>query len=565
MVKRQGAVTVYVVLSLMVLLVAALGLAGFASNSLVRVKQDRNSAIAEQASFAALDHGTGKAFQDITSTVGKFTNQTYDVSTDVDAIAPGATAKIYITPASNGFAWITGTATYNGTTRSARSFLASREVSIWNNAIFAGGSGVGKTINGNADVRGSVHILGDGEPYTDLNGNGTWDAAEAFTDKSPKNNKWDPGETFIDANGDGAYTNSEPYNDLNGNGGYDLPATQTTIEADMSGGAHIGNNYSGMPSNLQSVIPSITTVDGIGTLNADVRVKHGMISIGGSASIGDNGNLDSGLSKGNMDGSYVNDGYTGNQGASSVYSDNGTSNQYDLNDFDLEFPVSTGTGAQTYNAKDGSTWPTHTDYINAKALVIPVNVLLAETDSFTYGPDANGNSVTFTKGSGSGTLNITGIVKVVGDLQIGAKNSDIRYTGSGTIYSTGNINIDGNLLPASGQTFPTTTRLGLIAKGNMNLATGSGSSQLSLAGAFYAQGTIKSAKQNQIAGSLVSNNFDMGTNVPSIYQVPSLTSNMPPAMPGDMRYFTIKARTFRDRSPLPGQSDTFAGGNPYQG
>ncbi len=563
MVKQQGATSVFVVLSLSVMLVASLGVANFASSSIVRVKRDKDSTIAEQASFAALDHITGKAYNDLSGSVGKFTAQSYDVSADVNAIAPGATAKVFISPASNNYAWVTATVTYKGITRSARSLLASREVSIWNNAIFAGGSASGQSINGNSDVRGSVHILGDGEPYTDLNGNGKWDAGEAFTDKN-KNGKWDPGEPFVDSNGDGVYTAAEPFNDLNGNGVYDVPATQTTLDATLSGSAHIGNNYSGIPANLQAAIPSIPTISGVASLGAEVRVKHGMIAISGSATIGNGSPVDGGLSKATIDGSYVNDGYTGNQGASQVYSDNGTNNQYDLGDFSLQFPIVSGLGSQTYTDKSGVNYTNEQGYLDTHALVIPVNTILASTTAFTYGPDAFGNSISFTPGT-PGVINITGVVKVSGDLQLGGKNSDLSYKGNGTIYATGNINVDGNLLPAAGKVFPTTARIGLIAAKNMNLATGSGSSQLSMAGAFYAQGTVTSAKQNQIAGTFMGNNFNMGTNVPTIYQVPTLSSNMPPAMPGDKRYFTIKVRTFRDRSPLNGQTDTFNGGNPYTG
>ena len=68
-----------------------------------------------------------------------------------------------------------------------------------------------------------------------------------------------------------------------------------------------------------------------------------------------------------------------------------------------------------------------------------------------------------------------------------------------------------------------------------------------MAGAFYAQGTIVSAKQNQIAGTFVASYFDMGTNVPNIYQVPALPQNMPPAMPGDKNYYSLKVRSWRQR------------------
>ncbi|MEJ5171968.1 MAG: hypothetical protein WHU10_13355, partial [Fimbriimonadales bacterium] len=58
-----------------------------------------------------------------------------------------------------------------------------------------------------------------------------------------------------------------------------------------------------------------------------------------------------------------------------------------------------------------------------------------------------------------------------------------------------------------------------------------------------------SAKQNQIAGTFVANFFDMGTNVPNIYQVPELRRNLPPGMPGDKPYVTLRIRTWRERRP----------------
>lgn len=562
----RGGVSMYVMLSMGVLLTFSLGVSSLAISSLTRVKQDRNSVIAQQVAFAALDHMTGKAWNDLEGNNGKLVYTALNVSTDVSPLATGATANVWITPSSDKLGYVTATASYKGITRSVRSYIQAREVGIWNNAIFAGSGAQGQAINGNVDIRGSMHILGDGEPYTDLNGNGTHDNAETFTDMPPKNGIYDPGEPYVDANGDGAYTYSEPYNDTNLNGLYDPPLTQTSLDTVFGGTAYVGNNYSGMPSQISSIIPTIPTISGVGQLGTEVRVKHGMISINGSATIGTSSIIDGGLSKNTVDGMYVSDGYTGNQGASAVFSDNGTSNTYDLGNLPLQMPIISGIGAQTYKDKNGTSWTTHEQYLDTKSLVVPVSTITASTAAFSYGPDVNGNSISFTPQSGSTPAKITvnGVVKIAGNLQIGDKDS-ITYAGSGTMYATGNINVDGNLLPAAGLKFPTTTRIGLIAKQNMNLATGNGSSQLSMAGAFYAQGTIKSAKQNQIAGTFVASFYDMGTNVPNIYQVPSLTSNMPPAMPGDKRYYTLKVKSFRDRSPAPGQTDSFSGGTPYQG
>ena len=565
--KKQGAVAVYVVLCMAVLLTVSLAVSSWAAHSLLRVKQDRNSTIAQQASFAALDHMTGKAFSDLSSNNGKFVYTAMNYNSLVNPLASGASANVWVTPASDKLAYITSTVTYKGITRSVRNYVLAKEVGIWNNAVFAGSGAAGQAVNGNVDIRGSMHILGDGEPYTDLNGNGVHDDAESFIDLPPKNGIWDPGELFTDANGDGVYTYAEPYNDVNNNGVYDPPMTQTSLDTQFGGTAYVGNNYSGAPSSLLAQMPPIPTLGGVGTLGAEVRVKHGLIAISGSAQIGTSDVVDGGASKSQVDGMYVNDGYAGNKGASAVFSDNGTTNTYDLGNIGLQFPIISGIGAQTYTDSSGIAWTTQQQYLDARALVIPKSSVSETSGAFSYGPDAYGNSISFTpKSSGSpAKISIQGVVKIAGDFQLGSPKDTIVYDGNGTLYASGNLNIDASVTPASGKIFPTQARMGFIAGHNMNLATGSGSAQLTLAGAFYAQGTIKSAKQNQIAGTFVASFFDMGTNVPNIYQVPLLTTNMPPAMPGDKRYFSLKVRTFRDRSPLPGQSDSFAGGNPFTG
>jgi hypothetical protein len=70
---------------------------------------------------------------------------------------------------------------------------------------------------------------------------------------------------------------------------------------------------------------------------------------------------------------------------------------------------------------------------------------------------------------------------------------------------------------------------GVISYGRMVL--GDQAAQLRLAGAFFAQEEVETNKQTQIAGSLVSNFFNMA-QVPDIFQVPSMVANLPPSMPG---------------------------------
>ncbi len=256
--------------------------------------------------------------------------------------------------------------------------------------------------------------------------------------------------------------------------------------------------------------------------------------------------------KGNVDGTFVSDGWAGNQGSSSVFSDNGTTNSYDLDSLDIGYPIISGIGAQEYTDKDGTVWNNHKLFFDNEAMVIPVNAINASTTAFAYA-DLNGNSISYTPQVKVGnvvisppTITVNGIVKINGDLAINGQ-TELRYQGRGTLYATQDIYIGNNLLPKAGQTFPTTTALGIVAGRNMGLATGNGDSQLSMAGAFYAQGTVTSAKQNQILGTFVANFFDMGKNVPNIYQVPTLSKNLPPGMPGDQPYVTIKIKSWRER------------------
>lgn len=63
--------------------------------------------------------------------------------------------------------------------------------------------------------------IASAEPYTDNNGNGSYDPIEPFVDVP--NGRYDVGEAFVDA-GDGVYNPPESYTDSNGNGRWD-PAT----------------------------------------------------------------------------------------------------------------------------------------------------------------------------------------------------------------------------------------------------------------------------------------------------------------------------------------------------
>ncbi|MDH7602156.1 MAG: hypothetical protein QHI38_08410 [Armatimonadota bacterium] len=420
-----------------------------------------------------------------------------------------------------------GTATDGGrsATRTIKVVVRLNEenVNVWNNAIFAATGQAGKCINGNVAIRGSVHLLGDAEEFTDLDGDQRWDDNEPYTD-SNKNGKYDLGEPFADVDGDGHRDSREPFVDVNGNGTRDPALTVTDLATEISGDAEIGNNYSGMPSELLAKLPPLEKVlyggELVDSLRAKLRAKHGRVDISGSATVGwpdQPGNT----VKETLDGTYVSDGYGGNKGASSVYSDNGPAHGYDLGEGVVTFPV---IDSGTYTANNGVTYSNYLAYLQANATVVSGDLVIR------YGTPL---SVTGPKGSitidASGNMTISGIVYVTGNISFEPKQKRITYSGKGTLVTPNSVFVHCDLMPRTN--FPRTDALGLIARDRIELATGGGDSQLTMAIAMYAQHQIISSKQNQIAGTMVSSYFSM-TNVPKLYQVPELADNLPPGMPG---------------------------------
>jgi hypothetical protein len=549
---QKGGTALAVLVALTVILTVMGGVLAANTTNLRVTRRNMSNELAYQAAQAGLEMQTARAVGALPANNGVFASGTSDVSADLSAVLPGCAATATVSPQSDPtWAYVTCSVKYNHYTRSVRQLINAKNVGIWNNAIFAGTGAAGAQINGNVDIRGSVHTLGDGEDYLDVVGLGTYFSGDPYTDKN-HNGKWDPGETFTDLIGDHIYHGPDPYNDTNGNGVYDPPLTSASLDAAFSGNAEVGNNYQNIPLNLQTCIPNCPTIGGVLTLSSEVRVKHGKISLSGAATIGQVGPVNGGSMKATVDGTYVNDGFSGTKGSASVYSDNGSTNQYDLGFLGIKYPLISGIGAPPYIDKTGTTWSTQEAYLDARSLTCPVTTITSKTAAFTYGPDAYGNRISFTPAVGQTPclLTINGIVHFTSTLQLGAKDQ-IFYAGSGTLFSDVDILVDGDVLPQSGLVFPTTARLGFIAKRNLGMATGNGSSQLTTTGAYYAQGDITTAKQTNTAGTFVGNFFNMGTNVPSIFQVPSLPYNMPPGMPGDKTYYSIKIKGWRDRFSKP--------------
>jgi hypothetical protein len=343
-------------------------------------------------------------------------------------------------------------------------------LSIWDNIIFGGTGQAGGIVNGNVSVHGSVHILGD-------------------------------------------------------------TGTANAIAFDLAGAAQQYNNYSGMNGTLSSRVPPLdtTTFNGevVSTLDAELRVRHGEVDISGNARIG-SPDVPGGAPrvKETIDGCYVTDGYGGNQGTNSVYSDNGTTDGYDLGDElslpDLSDPYT--------DPNTGITYPTYMNYLQSNALVISGDLTLKPGQ--TLAAVSNGFGSIYMDASGN--LQISGIVYVTGNIDIqsgsgGMKHTPVTFDGRGTMVSQQDISISTHVL--SQGTFPTNDVLGFIAADDVEIGCGPGDAQLNIMGAFFAQDQVINQKQNQLVGAMVSNYFQIN-NVPDLFHAPSIVDNLPPGMPG---------------------------------
>jgi hypothetical protein len=344
-------------------------------------------------------------------------------------------------------------------------------LSIWDNAIFGGKGQSGKSINGNCEVRGSVHVVGDSANPTLIDWGGGATVRNSYVDAATAS-AWD-----IDA----VKLPSLPIAEING--------------------------------------------EMVQSLDAEVRIKHGDLIYGGTSSLGDP-NITGNARKETLDGFYA-DGSVTLTGSAAIYSDN--SGEYDIKE-DIPFPLL----SDPYVDSTGTPWPTHRDFLNTRSLSIPVNEISDNTPAFSLS-DALGNSIQWNPGTG--ILDIQGIIRVSGTLQIGRNGvtSRVEYSGTGTIYATNDLDIRWSVMPVGdylNTAAPLTHNLGLIADNNVAIATAGSATWVKVMAAIYGEDEISVAKQTRIAGALVSEYFDMGNNVPQVWQVPKIAVNLPPGMPG---------------------------------
>ncbi|MHB1458359.1 MAG: hypothetical protein ACYC0V_15740 [Armatimonadota bacterium] len=547
--KRRNSGSALIVSLVVMFMIAVLGISylTFASTNLMRADRDNRRLTAFYLADAGVEYELAAIANDVEANGGGVVSASIDSTSLLRDLKPGnetsGTITVAADTASTGV--IISTATYRGITEKIRVVVKIKGIGIWDNAIFGGVGQVGQAIKGNAKIRGSVHIIGEGDPFTDLNGNGKWDSAETYTDING-NNQYDSGEPIVDRDGDNTWDPAEPYRDDNFNGAYDSPLTATDLASDLSGNANIGNNYSDMSpiwlDPLNPKVPLLVAQDVNGetveTLETEVRVKHGTVNLSGSGTAGDP-NVAGNDIKERLDGMYVTDGYGGTAGTTNVFSDNGTTQGYDLGD-KIKFPSL----LEPYKDKNDNNTPykTYEDYLLAKSMPITETNIITSSTSFSYTSPNGANSISWNKSTG--VLSIKGIIRFPGNLDIAENHTTIKYEGRGTLFVQGNVNVHGNLMPKT--TFPTVDAIGVISKGDISLAAGEGESQIQAMGAWFAQKRILSGMQSEFAGTYVANYFDMGKQVPKIFQTPALSSNLPPGMPGsDVRIVVSKAPSWR--------------------
>jgi hypothetical protein len=412
------------------------------------------------------------------------------------------------------------------TVRRAEEIVSGQDVNVWRNAIFAGTGQAGGLINGNVSIHGSVHLLGDNI----------------------------------------------------------LPGGEAITAIDLSGTSLVHNNYAGMPADIASRVPPLPreTFGGedVATLNAQLRVRHGLVGMSGNSEIGEPNIAGNGI-KETMDGVYVTDGYTGTSvnedggrgDPTSLFSDNGWDESYDLGDrvpmpFLQDAYRSPSTGGKIWD-NGRADWYTHEHYFDEVLVGDPSNptdgiyngnITIAANQNFYYNAsrpaDADPTHRLVTDDyilfdAASNRMQINGQITVNGSLTItrgSGNDKTISYSGRGAFLVHGNVVLNTDLLSVNANgtianSFPANNCFGIMASGDMTVGA---LSQLTLMGAFYAQGRITCSRQSQIAGTFVSNYFDMGTNVPSIYQIPSLADNLPIGMIGAYPILAFSTISWRE-------------------
>lgn len=289
--------------------------------------------------------------------------------------------------------------------------------------------------------------------------------------------------------------------------------TEADYAIDLSGSSGIYNYYKGMNAGLKTRLPALPKVDFggevIDTLNANVWVKNGKVRLSGSATIGEPDVWGNG-EKETMDGIFITDGAEG----TNFYSDNGIVNNFNL-DFDISFPAIDAAYVASFSSQ---------------AYNVTIAAELAEladikhSSNFILTDGTNTLSV-----DGAGNMVISGNIYVNGPVNFNTDGSfkKLTYSGNGTILAKNDISINAGLVtPLAANTFPTNI-IALLSEHDINIGVPNSSGYEGIMGVFYASNNMSISKQTQVVGSIGAPNIDMGSQVPSLYQVPDMSNQIP--------------------------------------
>jgi hypothetical protein len=432
-----------------------------------------------------------------------------------------------------------------GERRQTESVVVLLDVNVWNNAIFAGSGAAGGLIQGNASIHGSVHLLGANVPE----------------------------------------------------------GTAVIAAIDLIGSSLIHNNYGSKTASLDPAlldyIPPLGTItwngERVETLEAKLRVKRGLVGLSGNAEIGQEESPGDRY-KESMDGVYVTDGWTGNAvdgdgNPSAVYSDNGFNEGYDLGD-KVPFPgfgdVWRDEQGNTVWNNDTGDWYTHEDYFTQVLLadaVIPTDGVFTgdielhakDNKKFYWNattgeyqpagnpavpPAADDDYILFDPVANM--LEINGQIRINGNFSLEGQGNDVSvdYTGRGAILVDGEVLIDTDFRACNNgnkndttRSFPENNIVGIMSTGQMKVGM---SAQIEVMGAFYSAEKIVCSKQTTVLGTFVSEFFDMGSQVPDIYQVPELANHLPFGMIGNFPVKVFSHASWREigvELPIPTEDD----------
>lgn len=383
-------------------------------------------------------------------------------------------------------------------------YLKAENISIWENSIFSGGGQGGKVITGNVKVIGSVHILGTGQA----------------------------GQVLA-----------------------------------LSGDTIIGNNYEAAGTAYSTTLKYRLPTEEK-DLEATIRIKNGIANISGSATFGDKETKTDG--KDFLSGIYITDGFgsttSDNTLKSNVFADNysfdsngRTAPDYDLGD---KVQMPSLSGEQFKDPETGDLYASYVAYVDATALVIEPNNCDLSQATFTCKKPAGG-AVDCVTGYGTNkfgfintssilnSISVTGLVKLKNDgctdgftIGTGAGSDNekdaLYYTGKGTIYTDKSLTIKRSVMPSGGadHKFATKDILGIVTTGEMIIGGSGGDPDLELMGALLSTGKVTVKQSVSIAGTIVADRFTM-EQVPTIFEVPALSKNLPKGMPASDAIYNI--------------------------